>query len=103
MAFNCPPSRATVRARRDLDAYDISFDEIDPPSEEVKADPERPSLWRKQREQRREDRSSGPAHENTASASSGSFSRAVHTTDTTPTTVLAALGLDLSARIHGGR
>jgi hypothetical protein len=51
--FSCPEGRIDVHARKDLDAYDLTFGGMgSAPPADVKKDPERLALWqRRQREQ----------------------------------------------------
>jgi hypothetical protein len=47
-AFSCPENRIDVRPRKGLDAYALTFGEGSPPPDDVKRDPERYALWKKQ-------------------------------------------------------
>jgi hypothetical protein len=45
--FSCPVERITARARPDVDAHDATFGPSTPP-DEVKRDPARLAIWKKQ-------------------------------------------------------
>ena len=52
--FSCPENRIDVHPRKDVDAYTSTFGEGVPPSDEVKKDPQRYAIYKKQQRESHE-------------------------------------------------
>lgn len=53
-AFSCPEGRIDVHPRKDVDAYASTFGDATPPADDVKKDPQRYAMYKKQQRESHE-------------------------------------------------